>query len=297
MPSDRALYRAAAIAVASSVFLLLWVLPGVALAGPGGEIVEAVFKTQIGRIIGGILALILLPVILYVYGYQYLAIWRAKKSLRTLAEDYPQFDWDELEEQAKAAAHEIYAVWSSGDLTPAAEHMMPAYFESQQAILDRWKEEGKTNVCRMNKFRKVRPLRVAVENEQEFSSVAVIVTLDLVDYLEQKGKSKPIKGTRKRLKNEDFIWTFVAFEGRWRLASIEDGSLTLAYARAGNRLDTAMLERRSAERPRREAPVPERPPQPRPAPRRASAQGSPPPSRSETPAVDASSHEESTQAE
>lgn len=237
--------------------VLVAVLPGDAFAGPGGEIAELLFKTKLGRIVMGLLVIVFLPLIVYIYAREAVGVHRTKKDLRILAERLPWFEWRTIEARVSELATYLYREWNKGKLVESRAFMTSQYAQSQQDILDRWSEEGKRNVTKLRKIKKIKPLRVQVENEEQMTAVHVLLTLDLIDYLEQVRTGKVLKGKKKVIEAHDVVFVMVhAGSSGWLLHSIGDGSLSLALARKANVTDTSYLERIGRmERVPSEAPV------------------------------------------
>ena len=217
------------------LFVFVFAVPE-AFAGPGGEVVELVFKTKIGRILFGIAAVILLPLILYVIIREHLGIKRTRKDLESLAETEPFYDWDELENRIIEGANALYGCWSNGNLAPASKFLTPDFQESQQDILDRWADEGKKNVCRMEHLKGVAPLYVVAGSEFSYPVVAAKITLDLVDFMLNTKTNDVIKGKQDAHEGHDVIWIMTYDGSEWLLHSIEDGSDSLVYAKMKNEI-------------------------------------------------------------
>ena len=205
---------------------------------------ELAFKTWWGRVILGVLTVVLLPLIIYVWARQALAIRKTRRDLEELSARWPYFKWPAIERQVRAGVRELYREWSTGKLDSCREFLTPEYFESQQDLLDRWTEEGKRNVTELKKLSKVAPLAVHVENEHRHSIIPVLITMDLIDYLEDVNSGKVIKGKKGKVKeSHDAIWVMLYTDGVWRLHSIEAGDESLIYASEANELETHFLER------------------------------------------------------
>lgn len=235
------------LAVVTAVVLIFaaLLLPELAWAGPGGEVAEFMFKTRIGRIIGLVLLIVLLPLILYVTAREWFGVRRARRDLATLSTRYSYFAWPQLEAYIRKATKGLYGSWTSGDLSPVGSMLTGDFFESQQAILDRWTEEGKRNVTRLEKLTRVKPLMVSAETDDSLSVLVVSVTMNLVDYIEKVDSKKVVKGTKKAVKGHELVFTFLHVEGDWLLHSIDEGSVSLAFASAPNSIDTSYLDRQA----------------------------------------------------
>lgn len=225
----------------------LALVPDQAQAAAGGVFAKAVKNSPWLQVLLAVAGVILLPLILYVYGREQWAVYQTKRDLKALAAEYPYFAWREVEGHARAAFEAVYSKWSEGDLAPARDFMTGDYFQSQQDMLDRWRDEGKRNVVKLKSKPRFAPLRVSVENEASMSSLCIRVTVNLVDYLEQVASGKVLKGKKGTQSGFESIWIFGYDEGVWRLASIQEGDTSLAISRGKNQLDTSYLERFSAQ--------------------------------------------------
>ena len=257
--------------------LVLVVMPDEALAGPGGQFVKAAFKTPFIRWILVFLAILLFPLVIYIYVREKLGIRRTKADLAGIARRHPVFAWPKIKAHVMRAIRDIHRVWSTGDLSSVAHYMTEDYYLSQQAMLDRWAEEGKRNVNEVRRINKVQPLHVSVEDDDSLSIISVLVDVKVVDYLENVATGKVVKGNKKPQDGFETIWMFVLVDGQWLLHSIEDGSESLVMAQERNRIDTGYLDRLEAYAPA--AAEPEEP-EPEEVPRRAAAPaGGKPPRR------------------
>ncbi len=228
---------------------LLLLAPASAQAGPGGEIVELAFKTTIGKIILGILAIIFLPLIIYVYVREMIGVRRTKADLKQLAQQYPEFAWKSIDARVREIAQRLYTAWDSGDLANCFADLSPDYFWAQQEILDRWREEGKHNVVELKKVKQIKPLFVRTEDEESLSILAISITMNLRDYLLNTRTGKIIKGRKKVVTDHEAVWILVLDENRWMLHSIEEGTDSLSYAKSKNIIGTGPLNRSPSASP------------------------------------------------
>ncbi len=233
------------VAIVAGVCILL---PPDVYAGPGGEVLEFAIKSRVGRIIFGILGIILLPLFLYIVIAEWLGIRKTRKDLDNLAVTYPCFKWIPLEMRIRRGVEAMYGGWSTGDLSPARAFLTEDYFESQQDILDRWRDEGKINVTDIRKLGKVQPLHVVVEDGSNYSTVTAKITMDVVDYMKDAETGEIIKGTKETHSDRDMLWTMIYENETWLLHSIGDGDESLAFARITNTVDTRYLDRVSSGR-------------------------------------------------
>ncbi len=220
-----------------AVSLVLLVEP--ALAGPGGKIASAAFETFWGRMILGILSVIFLPLILYVLLREKLSERRARRDLRFMAAYSAQFDWLKIMERAKDCFYRVHSGWDNEDLAAVSSWMTDWYWQHQQLVhLDRWKRDGLRNVCEIRKITHIRPLLFVHRNQgQEHDNSMIVISIEarMKDYLEQRDTGKVVEGS-KRFKEVETIWTFTMQNEQWKVSDIEEGSMSLAYARMAREL-------------------------------------------------------------
>ncbi len=215
-------------------------------AAPGGQFVKLALKSKFGGIIVGGLMLIacilLLPLILYVQYKEAAGIRKTKSDLAALADKYNWFEWTALRTRIKQAVKEISGVWASGDLSSVSSFMSSDYFASQQELLQRWLDEGKQIVYRVEKIQRIEPLAVSVENEETHSWIRVLVKVDCVDYMRDRHTLEVIKGKVGTTSGFESVWLFVYQNGEWLLSGIEEGWTSFAWAKEKNRIDTSYLD-------------------------------------------------------
>ncbi len=238
-----------ALMILGLVACVLVLAPGEAHAAAGGVFLKAAVKTWWGKALLAILGVVLFPLIAY-YSWQ---DWRSRRrnlrDLNELAAKYPNFAWPDIEDRARRCFKAVYEKWTEGDLSPARGFLTDDYLQSQQDMLDRWRDEGKRNVVKLESKPKLRALQVEVEDAGAPSMVSILITVGLVDYLEDIADGKVHKG-RKRVKSgHESIWNFVYEAGEWRLNAIEDGSDHFTVMDRKNRLDTTYLDRKMAQAP------------------------------------------------
>ena len=217
--------------------LLLLAVPETAWAGPGGVFVKAAAKSIWGKIALGVLAVIFMPLILYVVIGERIGIYRSRKALGELAKTRPEFDWTGVREQASEAITDIYAVWESGDLSSVQHHMTRQFYASQQELLERWRDEGKRNVIDLHKISRLSPLFVRTETAESYSTLALLLDATVVDYLEDTATRKVLKGKKSRDSSFQAVWVFAHVNGRWRVARIEEGNTSFGFAKLKNEID------------------------------------------------------------
>lgn len=216
---------------------LCLVLPAPVLAGPGGKIASAVFRTFWGKVLLGILAVILAPWIIYWTVKEQMAVRRTLRDLQVLAKVSDEFDWLRLKERVTESFHRVHTAWRKEDMAEASTWMTDWYWQNQQmAHLDQWERDGLVNHCRVKSVGVIKPLFVRYRNEDgvlDGSRVVVSISANMEDYLAERQSGKVVEG-KKGYANVETIWTFVHENGRWLVANIEEDVMSLAYAKLVN---------------------------------------------------------------
>ena len=218
-------------------------------AAPGGQFVKQALKSKYGRIggiiVGGLMLIafvLFLPLILYVQYKEWAGIRKTKSDLARLAMKYNRFEWTALRAQIKQTVTDVAKVWASGDLSSVCSSMTADYFNSQQELLQRWVDEGKQIVYRLEKIQRIEPLAVSVEDEETHSWIRVLVSVDCVDYMRDQHTREVIKGEIGTTSGFESVWVFVHQKKEWLLSGIEQGSTSLSWASEKNRIDTSYLD-------------------------------------------------------
>jgi hypothetical protein len=217
------------------VVLALLFMPDAALAAPGGKIVSGLIKTPWGKALMIVLGVILSPIIAYVVIQEYRAQKRTMAQLRRLAVIDPRFDWIQLKDRATDCYHRVHSAWRAEDMAQASEWMTGWYWQNQQlAHLNQWERDGLVNHCRVKSISSMRPLFLKYERAEDGSSdgsrVVLSITASMEDYLAERASGRIVEG-RKGYADTEHIWTFVLQQGKWVVANIEEGSMSLMYAR------------------------------------------------------------------
>jgi hypothetical protein len=224
--------RTVALIVLTVVALLIIMEP--AFAGPGGKIARAAFETFWGRVILGILVIIFLPTIIYVLIREKLSERRARKDLRFMAAHSSKFEWLKIQERAKDCFYRVHSGWEDEDLSGVTGWMTDWYWQNQQMVhLDRWKKAGLQNICKVKKITGIKPLLFIHRNQgsaHEDSMVVISIKANMQDYLQERSTGKVVEGS-KRYKEVETIWSFTMQDGQWKVSDIEEGSMSLAYAK------------------------------------------------------------------
>jgi hypothetical protein len=204
-----------------------------AFAGPGGAIASGLFRSLPGKILLGVLTIVFLPLILYVMCREALAERRTFADLRHLATQHEEFDWLVLKERVTEAFVRVHAAWRKEQMEVASQWMTDWYWQNQQmAYLDQWERDDLVNHCRVKKINRLRPLFVRYHNPDgalDGSRLVISITAMMEDYLAQRSTGKVVQG-KKGFADVETVWTFVFERGRWVVANIEEGNVSLQYA-------------------------------------------------------------------
>lgn len=211
--------------------------PQWALAAPGGQIALSLFKTLGGKalIIG--FGVVLLPIGFYIYFKEYQAEKRTLQDLARLAQIDPRFNWTAIKARITACFESVHKAWQQEDLTLANDYMTFWYRQNQQiTTLNQWQKEGLINHCQMQELINIRPIYLRYQhNDDQYnnSSLVAIITADIEDYLAERDTGKIVEGS-KGFSAVDKVWTFIIQDGQWVVSNIEDGDVSLTYARLAN---------------------------------------------------------------
>lgn len=230
--------RTAVLAVIVGIALVL-VIVEPAMAGPGGKIARAAFETFWGKVLLGILTVIFLPLITYVILREKISERRARKDLRFMAAYSPKFEWLKIQERAKDCFYRVHSGWEKEDLSGVSSWMTDWYWQNQQlAHLERWKNEGLINICEVKKITHIKPLLFVHRNhgqEHEDSMVVISIEANMKDYLQRRDTGEIVEGSKK-FKEVETVWSLTMVDGEWKVSDIEEGSMSLAYAKLASEL-------------------------------------------------------------
>lgn len=225
------------IVLCSLIIALVSIEP--AMAMPGGKVAGAFFDSNWGKILLGVLYIVLFPFIIYVNVVEKNSERRSKKDLRYMTNYSDMFDWVRIREHVKECFYSVHSGWSDENLEKASKFMTDWYWQNQQLVyLDRWKNKGLVNICNVKKISNIHPLFFMHTNdevEHAGSILAISITARMQDYLKNKTTSKIVEGS-KRYKEVDTIWTFKLIDNEWKVSDIEEGSMSLMYARLAKEL-------------------------------------------------------------
>ena len=60
--------------------------------------------------------------------------------------------------------------------------------------------------------------------------VVIAFEAKMKDYLLNRSSGKVVEGS-KRFKDVETIWSFIMDDGQWKVSDIEDGAMSMAYAK------------------------------------------------------------------
>jgi predicted lipid-binding transport protein (Tim44 family) len=169
--------------------------------------------------------------------------------MRRLAAIDRHFDWMPLKERAVDCYHRVHSAWRAEDMSQASEWMTSWYWQNQQlAHLNQWERDGLVNHCRVKSVGRVRPLFVKYQRNDDGSSdgsrVVIAISAKMEDYLAERTSGKVVEG-KKGFSDTEHIWTFVLQQGKWVVSNIEEGSMSLTYARMLSEVPDVLPERAS----------------------------------------------------
>lgn len=227
--------------IAAILIICIFVFPDSAFAAPGGKIAQAFFRNFWGQLLLGVLTIVFLPLIIYFFIREYLAVKRTISDLKKLAAISPDFDWLAVKERITDAFSHIHSAWRREDMQEASEWMTDWYWQNQQmAFLDNWERQGLINHCQVKKIKSIKPLFVRyTDNDGVFdgSRLVVLISADMEDYLSDRQTGRVVEG-KKGFAEVDTVWTFVYEKGRWLVSIIEERDEWYSYAKLVNEVPT-----------------------------------------------------------
>ncbi len=203
-------------------------------AGPGGTVVKALFKTWWGKLLMILLAIILLPLIIYSRIIEFIKVRQTKKELLKIGLNNNEFSWLNMEKNISNIFTRTYLAWSNEDMSEVKNYVNHWYWQNQQlAHLEKWKKQGLKNICDVKKITHIKPLLFVHRNhgqEHEDSMVIISIEAKMKDYLQNVNSGKVVEGS-KRYKEVETVWSLTMENGQWKVSDIEAGSMSLAYAK------------------------------------------------------------------
>lgn len=217
--------------------------PEWALAGPGGTIAKGLFKTWYGKLLMVVLTIVLLPLIIYINMKEFFVTRKNKKILNQLGVINRDFTWLTLNKSVKNAFQRVYLAWNREDMQEVSELVSSWYWQNQQIVhLDEWKRRNLKNECRLKSVGSIKPLHLDITDEPnlEGSRIAFSITASVEDYLIHRETKKVVEGKRG-FGDEEKIWIMEYANGQWKLDDIQEGSMSLAFARTENSIPEHIL--------------------------------------------------------
>jgi len=205
-------------------------------AGPGGTVAKGLFKTWWGKLLMTLIAIIFLPVIIYMKTIEYFAVKKTKKQLAQIGIKNKDFSWLNLEKNVYNIFTRVYVAWNNEDMKEVKDYVNHWYWQNQQQVhLDKWKEENLKNVSNLESISKIKPLYLEVSEEENYegSKIAFSITANIEDYLVNRDTREVVYG-KKGYNDEEKIWIMEYTEGKWLLDDIREGEFSLAFAKLPN---------------------------------------------------------------
>jgi hypothetical protein len=203
-----------------------------AYAGPGGQIAKEMANTFWGKMVLGLLSIVLLPIGIYLFIKQQLAERRAYRDLRYMAQHDPNFEWLRAKERFIDCFYRVHSAWSAEDISEVSEVMTDWYWQNQQLVrLDRWQKQGLYNICDIRKIRAIRPLLFIHRNDDighGGSLLVVSITANMKEYLAKRDTNIVVAGNQK-YKDYETIWCFTLIDGQWRVCNLEEARYEFEY--------------------------------------------------------------------
>jgi Tim44-like domain len=203
-----------------------------AYAGPGGQVAKAMAQTFWGKMVLGLLSMVLLPIGIYLFIKQQLAQQRAYRDLQYMAQYDPNFEWQQAKERIIDCFYRVHRAWRTEDISEVSEVLTDWYWQNQQLVrLDKWHKQGVYNVCDVKKIRTIRPLLFVHRNADighGGSLLVVSITANMKNYLARRGTDIVVAGD-KRYKDHETIWSFALVDGQWRVSNIEEARCEFEY--------------------------------------------------------------------
>jgi hypothetical protein len=218
--------------------LVALVTPEAALAAPGG-IVKAAARSTVGKIVMAAVAVVLLPLLLWLAARRAIAVRRTRAALRRLGASVPHFAWLPLKERVSEVFGWVHSAWDQGKMDLARDYMTAWYVRNQQLQLDKWERDGLRNVTSDVKIKGLTPLYVRHDPHARTPDRIVLeIEAEMRDYLVEKATGTIAQGD-KTLGTVTSVWSFVFEDGRWLLSNIEAEKTAFEYLEEARRARSA----------------------------------------------------------
>ena len=214
-----------AILIVLLAILFAMVMTGPVIAGPGGKIATAAFKTFWGRVFLLCLTVFFLPLIVYSKIKLRMSEKRALKDLRFVSSFDSRFEWTTTKERVIDCFNRVHDAWQRESVETLSEWMIDWYIQNQQMLfLDKWKKQGLKNHCEVGRFVRIRPVLFVHRNDgapHEGSKLVVAITAKLKDYLINRDTDQIVEGYPD-FQNVRTVWSFTLMNGNWKVSNIEE---------------------------------------------------------------------------
>ncbi|MES2747366.1 MAG: hypothetical protein V4648_03245 [Bacteroidota bacterium] len=202
-------------------------------AGPGGYIAKGLFKSFWGKILLFVLAIVFLPLLIYIRLIEWRKERKIKKLLNQLGTKHKEFGWLQLNKEFSNIIRRVYNAWSNENMGEVQGYVNHWYWQNQQKVfLDQWKRENVKNVSRLKDITKIRPLYLELTNAPNFEGTRIAIAIDIEaeDYLKDLETGKITQG-KEGFQDLEYLWFLEYTEGKWLLDDIQEGSLSLQIAK------------------------------------------------------------------
>ena len=216
------------------------------LAGPGGKIAKELFESPMGKILGVILFVILLPVIIFFWYKKNKSIRESKKILAQLSKvNFELFDEINLKNRVTDVFTRVHKGWSEMILDDCEEFMTHWYRQNQQTVfLDEWNSKGLMNICTIQKINSIKPLHVRITDKPNFEGSRIMYAIDatMEDYLVSIEDSSVIEGN-KGFRDVETVWTLMLVDSIWKVDNIEQSDMVSTYLKMDSQLSNSIVEK------------------------------------------------------
>lgn len=216
------------------------------LAGPGGKIAKELFSSPLGKIVGIILGVILLPLVIWSYLKRNKGIKETRKKLEQLAKvDFELFEEINLKNRMNDIFFRVHKGWSERNLDNCEEYMTHWYRQNQQTVyLDEWDSKGLMNVCTIKKVNSITPIHIRITEDEKFDGSRIMFAIDanMEDYLVSIENSSIIEG-KKGFNDVETVWTLKLEDRIWKLDNIEESEMVMSYLKMESQLSDSIIEK------------------------------------------------------
>ena len=215
------------------------------LAGPGGRIAKEMFDSPLGKVIGVILLVILLPLIIRSYYRKNKLVRQTKSKLSQLTRiDTELFDEINLKNRMTDIFTRVHKAWSERDLDNCEEYMTNWYRQNQQTVfLDEWASKGMMNICTIQEINTIKPIHLRLTNNKNFEGTRIMYLIDanMEDYLVNIEDSSVLEG-KKGFKDVETVWTLKLENRIWKVDNIEQSEMISSYMKMESQLTDEILQ-------------------------------------------------------